>query len=157
MFDDGRPKSLDAAKMALKIDAYERKGNRKWPPIPTKESDMASLLKSIACNIHQVDNCARCGPLIKKTMGPVSPFQECDTCRAKPGAPTLCAGCLQNRESISQLSTDGQHEALNRLSLADQLVRMQADDTGLWFNATTATEAYLQQHLRRLHAVIRGE
>jgi len=34
----------------------------------------------------------------------------------------------------------------------------QAEDEGLWFNSTTAPEAYLQQELRRLHAIIeKGE
>lgn len=28
-------------------------------------------------------------------------FIECDTCRAKPGSPALCAGCLHNRRVIS--------------------------------------------------------
>jgi len=38
------------------------------------------------------------------------------------------------------------------------LVNKQAEDDGLWFDAQTAPEAYLQQELRRLHAVIeRGE
>lgn len=27
-------------------------------------------------------------------------FMECDTCRAKPGGPPLCAGCLHNRRVI---------------------------------------------------------
>jgi hypothetical protein len=31
-----------------------------------------------------------------------SEFMECDTCRAKPGSPTLCHGCLHNRDVISQ-------------------------------------------------------
>jgi hypothetical protein len=30
-------------------------------------------------------------------------FMECDTCRAKPGTPTLCAGCLHNRSLINEL------------------------------------------------------
>lgn len=34
------------------------------------------------------------------------------------------------------------------------LVEEQAEDEGLWFIARTAPEAYLQQELRRLHAVI---
>ncbi len=34
------------------------------------------------------------------------------------------------------------------------IVDEQAKDEGLWFVALTATEAYLQQELRRLHAVI---
>lgn len=34
------------------------------------------------------------------------------------------------------------------------LVDEQAEDEGLWFIATTMPEAYLQQELRRLHALI---
>jgi hypothetical protein len=30
-------------------------------------------------------------------------FVECDTCRAKPGSPLLCDGCLRNRFVISTL------------------------------------------------------
>ena len=35
-----------------------------------------------------------------------------------------------------------------------KLVEEQANDEGLWFNAQTAPEAYLQRLLRRLHAAI---
>lgn len=38
-----------------------------------------------------------------------------------------------------------------------ELAQRQATDEGLWFAATTASEAYLQQELRRLHAAIEGE
>ena len=34
------------------------------------------------------------------------------------------------------------------------IVDNQAEDEGLWFVATTAPEAYLQQELRKLHAAI---
>ena len=34
------------------------------------------------------------------------------------------------------------------------LVDSQAEDKGLWFDAETAPEAYLQLHLRRLHVLI---
>ena len=34
------------------------------------------------------------------------------------------------------------------------LVREQAEDDGLWFEAVTAAEGYLQQELRRLHAAV---
>lgn len=37
------------------------------------------------------------------------------------------------------------------------LVREQAEDDGLWFRAQTASEAYLQQELRRLHAVVEAD
>ena len=30
-------------------------------------------------------------------------FEECETCRAKPGSPVLCHGCLNNREVIGRL------------------------------------------------------
>ncbi len=36
-------------------------------------------------------------------------------------------------------------------------VEEQAKDEGLWFGATTAPEAYLQQKLRELHEVIEKE
>ncbi len=36
------------------------------------------------------------------------------------------------------------------------VVDEQAEDEGLWFCARTATEAYLQQELRKLHAVVEG-
>ena len=31
-------------------------------------------------------------------------FMECDTCRAKPGTPPLCRGCLHNRKIIKSLN-----------------------------------------------------
>ena len=30
-------------------------------------------------------------------------FMECDACRAKPGTPDLCSGCLYNRELVRNL------------------------------------------------------
>ena len=41
--------------------------------------------------------------------------------------------------------------------IAQQVVSEQAEDEGLWFVAVTASEAYLQQALRRLHAAVEGE
>ena len=38
-----------------------------------------------------------------------------------------------------------------------QTASQQAEDEGLWFNSTTAPEAYVQQELRRLHAIIEKE
>ena len=35
-----------------------------------------------------------------------------------------------------------------------RLVNKQAEDEGLWFEAQTAPEAYLQQELRQLHYAI---
>jgi len=42
----------------------------------------------------------------------------------------------------------------NRLQVCVDLVRAQAEDAGLWFQATTAAEAYLQQAIRNLHTAI---
>ena len=44
-----------------------------------------------------------------------------------------------------------------RLTRIRALVSAQADDDGLWFEAKTAPEAYLQQELRRLHELIEVE
>lgn len=43
---------------------------------------------------------------------------------------------------------------LKATGLAYQLVQAQAEDEGLWFQAETITEAYLQRALRRLHAAV---
>ena len=43
---------------------------------------------------------------------------------------------------------------LAKLKTMKQTVDEQAEDEGLWFVAATAPEAYLQQELRQLHAVI---
>ena len=40
------------------------------------------------------------------------------------------------------------------MNLILDLVNEQAEDDGLWFKAQYATEAYLQQELRRLHTLI---
>jgi hypothetical protein len=44
--------------------------------------------------------------------------------------------------------------AAKHLRTVQALVNEQAEDEGLWFQADTATEAYLQQELRRLHDAI---
>jgi hypothetical protein len=43
-----------------------------------------------------------------------------------------------------------------RHDAAQRVVAEQAEDAGLWFVATSATEAYLQRALRRLHAAVEG-
>ncbi len=48
-------------------------------------------------------------------------------------------------------------EDVTRLAAARRIVDEQAKDEGLWFNARTAPEAYLQQELRRLHAAVEAE
>lgn len=46
--------------------------------------------------------------------------------------------------------------AVNACAEARKLVDKQAEDDGLWFDAEYASEGYLQQELRKLHAVIEG-
>jgi len=46
---------------------------------------------------------------------------------------------------------------LQNHSAAYLLVQKQAEDDGLWFITRSASEAYLQQELRRLHATIERE
>ena len=37
---------------------------------------------------------------------PPTEFVECETCRAKPGSPILCHGCLSNRALIFNLKKE---------------------------------------------------
>jgi hypothetical protein len=45
-------------------------------------------------------------------------------------------------------------EEIGALKRIRAVVDRQAEDEGLWFVAETASEAYLQQELRRLHAAV---
>ncbi len=45
----------------------------------------------------------------------------------------------------------------NKLKEIRELVNRQAEDPGLWFDAQTAPEAYLQRELRKLHNLIEFE
>ena len=64
--------------------------------------------------------------------------------------------CLCRME-VEAAGADEIERLRTRLTEALSLVSAQAEDDGLWFEAVTASEAYLQQELRRLHAVIEGE
>lgn len=55
-------------------------------------------------------------------------FVECDTCKAKPGSPLLCAGCIHNRKVIAD-----QQEKLE--SLRDKVLKLRfryADRVRVW-------------------------
>ena len=56
---------------------------------------------------------------------------------------------LSARKALSQQTA--------RAEAIQNVVDEQAEDDGLWFASQTASEAYLQQALRRLHATIEGE
>lgn len=55
--------------------------------------------------------------------------------------------------TVEALALEAENEALKK---AKEVVKEQAADEGLWFLVATAPEGYLQQELRRLHAVIEG-
>ena len=40
-----------------------------------------------------------------KAIGNKNEFMECDDCRAKPGSPALCWGCIHNRALITRLKS----------------------------------------------------
>lgn len=54
-------------------------------------------------------------------------YTECESCAAKPGCPTLCAGCLNNRTVVSML----------RAQLASETARCKAAEllTAMWREA----------------------
>lgn len=65
--------------------------------------------------------------------------------------------------AVETIDAQRMHEAVGALraalaepepSRALALVHEQAEDEGLWFEAQTATEAYLQAALRELHAAV---
>lgn len=50
---------------------------------------------------------ARKSELVRQLLAPVEEFVECDSCRGKPGSPTLCNSCLHNRTLINKLRARG--------------------------------------------------
>tara|TARA_R110002126_G_scaffold55928_3_gene149887 strand:- start:1026 stop:1208 length:183 start_codon:yes stop_codon:yes gene_type:complete len=58
---------------------------------------------------------------------------------------------MKNPDKMSE------RELRNCVKLARKVCQDQTEDEGLWFNAETAPEAYLQMELRRLHKIIEGE
>ena len=61
------------------------------------------------------------------------------------------AGTLLGDIQVALLQAEQKAERDAKLAV---LVDRQSEDAGLWFEAQTAAEAYLQQELRKLHAMI---
>jgi hypothetical protein len=61
---------------------------------------------------------------------------------------------LDNMNRLRVEALRERDDALLKLSTLRNIVSVQAEDEGLWFQAATAPEAYLQQELRKLHAAI---
>lgn len=55
---------------------------------------------------------------------------------------------------VSPARSEGSNPSPFRAVSAYQLAQDQADDPGLWFIPMTASEDYLQQALRHLHAAV---
>jgi hypothetical protein len=59
--------------------------------------------------------------------------------------------------ALNQTSPHVHPELISRYCAASFCALEQAQDDGIWFIPETAAEAYLQQELRRLHALIEGK
>lgn len=102
--------------------------------------------------------CLVCGAVAKAREGEeiASLKAECDQLRRELDKQREMQGqvsCLDDVVKIQALR-DEIDQAQAKCAEMQLLVDKQAEDAGLWFQAKTAAEAYLQQELRRLHAVI---
>lgn len=71
---------------------------------------------------------------------------------------------LEDAKLAARYETDVARQAVSAMNMARAdltairaVVDEQAKDDGLWFDAVTAPEAFLQQELRRLHAAVDGK
>ena len=64
---------------------------------------------------------------------------------------------LKNTETALEYLRSKMHKLADRLATIQDIVNEQAEDEGLWFEAETAPEAYVQRELRRLHEIIERE
>jgi hypothetical protein len=76
-------------------------------------------------------------------------FVECDTCRAKPGSPILCGGCLKNRETISKLSNKPSHSQLHQEieKMFDERFPLVVEESP-WKDETYAREHEIRKNVR---------
>lgn len=70
-------------------------------------------------------------------------FKECDTCATKPGTPTLCSGCIHNRDVITRIEpfvVSEREIAIDRvIAFIESTRRKKADDLGelaIWHKDT---------------------
>ena len=60
-------------------------------------------------------------------------------------------------EDVARVRLETIERLQHELAKARAVCSEQAEDEGLWFFALTASEAYLQAALRRLHMAVEGE
>lgn len=127
------------------------------------------------CPVHGLhgcrDTCFECGVPVRQVRVRVVPvssepgseqlWRECPDChygqvmsvlgladRGEPGdQPEPCQAC-------NALGFVPARPVVEATDAVRDLVNKQAEDEGLWFMAASASEAYLQQELRRLHTLI---
>ena len=87
-------------------------------------------------------------PAWRKSLCVGSPVQLRGSC-GDPAFGTVVS-TNEDRREITVRMAAGERKSERARDVVDE----QADDEGLWFAATTTTEAYLQQALRRLHAAV---
>jgi hypothetical protein len=69
-------------------------------------------------------------------------FVECDQCRAKPGIPDLCRGCLHNRSLISALKAKLEY----KVSKAQHALAQAATKVEMEAHAVTKNHLELTKH-----------
>jgi len=120
-------KALEAAKELKTTDPYDK-----------TEGRIEKTLRECAEALDAKDN--KYNVLYKKAQH----LNDCRFCKIKCDD-EVC----QKDKKCAELEKE--------LQKYKEIVDEQANDEGLWFNAQTAPEAYLQSKLRGLHAAIEGE
>ena len=87
--------------------------------------------------------------IVTSAMVQAKMLEEIEALRAALAEPN-CPKMLDSSEPSSGQGMLDTSEPIRALAL----VHEQAEDEGLWFEAQTATEAYLQAALRELHAAV---
>jgi hypothetical protein len=91
-------------------------------------------------------------------MSEVKAISEEELARAEEALILYGVGAIRSPMPVEAfLNLITSYRALSqKLKSIQDLVDKQAEDPGIWFDASHISEAYLQQELRRLHAVIEG-
>jgi len=93
-------------------------------------------------------------------------MSECKVCGSETGVvfnigfskTPVCDSCAYTIAAQQAVCAESERDRLKaELKAIRDMVDKQAEDEGLWFDAVTCPEAYLQRELRKLHAAIEGE
>lgn len=103
--------------------------------------------------VCDVANCEQGFP----TMAEVVAHERTHRARAEERRTVKGRVTVRNQPLAMADTPDAMSEMYEALTRIKALVDEQAEDEGLWFQAQTVPEAYLQQALRRLHGLIEME